>query len=49
LKLPAESANPWVNLLSFEKEIPEIGLKESLNYAVGLGLAMRPFFDEKEI
>ena len=47
LKLPVELANPWVNLLSFEKEIPDLELRESLSYVVGLGLAIRPF-DDKE-
>jgi len=41
LKLPVEIGNPWINILSFEKRIPEIELRESLSYAIALGLALR--------
>ncbi len=41
LKLPVELGNPWVNIFSFEERIPEIELKDSLSYAIALGLALR--------
>ena len=41
LKLPVEPGNPWVNIFSFEEHIPEIELKDSLSYAIALGLALR--------
>ncbi len=41
LKLPVELGNPWVNILSFDKHIPEIELKDALKYATALGLALR--------
>lgn len=43
LKLPVETCNPWVNIVSFEDHVPEIELKESLVYATALGLALRNF------
>ena len=47
LKLPVEISNPWVNLISFEKEIPELELEESLSYAVAIGLSLRSFNGRK--
>ncbi|MFA4890625.1 MAG: type IV pilus assembly protein PilM [Candidatus Paceibacterota bacterium] len=47
LKLPVEPSNPWVNLISFEKEIPELGIEESLGYAVAMGLSYRSFYKKK--
>lgn len=41
LKLPVQTANPWVNITSFEKYIPAITANESLSYATALGLALR--------
>lgn len=41
LKLPVSRANPWVNIASFEKYIPEIHAKEAITYAPALGLALR--------
>lgn len=41
LKLPVELGNPWVNILSLDKHIPEIELKDALKYATALGLALR--------
>lgn len=47
LKMPVELSNPWVNAVSFENYVPEIELRESLVYAVALGLALRSFGFEK--
>lgn len=41
LGVPAELGNPWVNIFSFEEHIPEIERKESLRYAIAIGLALR--------
>lgn len=41
LKIPVELANPWLNILSFEKYIPEMGFRESMSYTISLGLALR--------
>lgn len=43
LRLPVELGNPWVNIVSFEENIPEIELREALIYSVALGLALRSF------
>lgn len=43
LKIPVETANPWVNIFSFNDHIPEIELKESLIYATAIGLALRQY------
>jgi len=40
LKVPVELANVWVNVLSFENEIPPIEYLESLDYATVVGLAL---------
>ncbi len=40
LKMPVELANVWVNVLSFDNEIPPIEYLESLNYATVIGLAL---------
>lgn len=40
LKVPVELANIWINVLSFDKEIPPIEYLESLNYATVVGLAL---------
>jgi type IV pilus assembly protein PilM len=40
LKVPVELANVWVNVLSFDKEIPPIEYLESLDYATVIGLAL---------
>lgn len=47
LKLPVEISNPWVNIVSFEKEIPELEFEESLSYAVAIGLSLRSFYRRK--
>lgn len=47
LRLPVELSNPWANLISFEKEIPELELEESLGYAVAIGLSFRSFYKKK--
>lgn len=41
LKVPVEIANPWINILSFDEEIPSITFRESLIYSTALGLALR--------
>jgi len=42
LKIQAEIANPWINILPEPlKEIPELSLEESLGYTTALGLALR--------
>ncbi len=40
LKIPVEVANVWMNIMSFENEIPEISMKESLSYGTAFGLAL---------
>ncbi len=40
LKMPVELANVWVNVLSFDNEIPPIEYLDSLNYATVVGLAL---------
>lgn len=44
LKIPVELGNPWVNIFSFKKYVPDIELNESLTYAVALGLALKSFY-----
>lgn len=42
LKIPAEIANPWVNILPESlKEIPEMSFTDSIGYTTALGLALR--------
>lgn len=42
LKIPAERANPWVNILSESiKKVPKLEFNESLGYTTALGLALR--------
>ena len=42
LKIPAEIASPWVNILPKSlKEVPEMPFKESIGYTTALGLALR--------
>lgn len=40
LKIPVEVANVWINIMSFEDEIPEISMKESLSFGTAFGLAL---------
>lgn len=40
LKMNVELANVWSNVLSFDKDIPEIPYLDSLNYATVIGLAL---------
>jgi Tfp pilus assembly PilM family ATPase len=40
LKIPVEVANVWTNIMSFENEIPDISMKESLSYGTAFGLAL---------
>lgn len=40
LKVPVDLANVWVNVLSFDQEIPPIEHLDSLNYATVIGLAL---------
>ena len=42
LKIPVETANPWVNILRPPlREIPELSYDQSLRYTTALGLALR--------
>lgn len=41
LGLEVVLGNPWVNLISFDKYIPEIGAKEATDFATAIGLAMK--------
>lgn len=41
LKIPVKLANVWSNVLSFEKDIPEIEFSESLKFATAIGLALK--------
>lgn len=41
LKIPVKLANVWTNVLSFEKNIPEIEFNESLKFATAIGLALK--------
>ncbi|MBI5449333.1 pilus assembly protein PilM [Candidatus Gottesmanbacteria bacterium] len=40
LKVATVIANPWINVESFEKHIPELTRRESLQYATAIGLAL---------
>lgn len=40
LKIPVAVADVWTNILSFENEIPDLSMKESLNYGTVFGLAL---------
>lgn len=40
LKTPVSVANVWTNIFSFENEIPEISMKDSLSYGTAFGLAL---------
>ncbi len=40
LKTPVSIANVWTNIFSFENEIPEISMKDSLSYGTAFGLAL---------
>ncbi len=44
LRLPTVIANPWVNVESFEKHIPDMPRKDSLEYATAIGLALNNLF-----
>ncbi|OHB17124.1 MAG: hypothetical protein A2749_03180 [Parcubacteria group bacterium RIFCSPHIGHO2_01_FULL_45_26] len=39
--LPVALANPWTNIISFEKQIPSMTKRESLKYCTAIGLAIR--------
>ncbi len=47
-KMPVELGNPWVNIFSFEDEVPDIELRESLIYTTALGLALRQYEEKNE-
>ena len=40
IDVPFSIANPWVNVLSLEKEIPSIARNDSLHFATAIGLAL---------
>ena len=39
--LPVRIANPWVNVLSFDHDIPALPAGDALRYATAIGLALR--------
>ena len=39
LKIPVSVANVWTNIMSFEDEVPDISMRESLSYGTAFGLA----------
>ena len=45
--LPMEPANVWANAFSLEDYVPDLDYKESLKYAVSVGLAL-PFLKKKK-
>lgn len=48
LKLPVNRSNVWVNAFSFDKTIPKIHFRESLNFPSAIGLALRSFEQKYE-
>lgn len=44
IKVPVKPANVWVNVLTFDKEIPDMPFNESLGYASAVGLALSDEF-----
>lgn len=44
LKMPVETANPWINVFPGSmKKIPSLSFQESLSYATAIGLAIKPY------
>ena len=43
MKIQAELADVWINILDIKKYIPEISFEKSLSYATALGLALKSF------
>lgn len=43
LKIPVVPINPWVNCLSFEKEIPILKYSEAQSYVTAIGLALADY------
>jgi type IV pilus assembly protein PilM len=39
--VPVAIGNPWVNVLSFDEQIPELHAREALKYCTAIGLALR--------
>lgn len=39
--VPVSIGNPWVNVLSFDEQIPELSAREALKYCTAIGLALR--------
>lgn len=46
LRVPVKIGNPWTNIISFDDYVPEIQKRESLAYAVAIGLGLRAFKGE---
>lgn len=40
INIPLELANPWVNIINTEEEIPPISKKDALRYTTAIGLAL---------
>ncbi|MFC1756852.1 type IV pilus assembly protein PilM [Patescibacteria group bacterium] len=49
LETVVEVGNPWINITSFEKYVPEIERRESLKYATAIGLALRSLGNFKSL
>jgi type IV pilus assembly protein PilM len=43
LKLPVTQANPWINCLSFDQDIPALMHDEAQSYVTAIGLALTDF------
>ena len=41
LKISVNQGNPWINVTSFDKYVPDMELRESLMYASAIGLSLR--------
>jgi type IV pilus assembly protein PilM len=39
--VPVSIGNPWINVLNFDEQIPEIHAREALKYCTAIGLALR--------
>ena len=46
LKTKVELGNPWVNIFSFEKDIPSMDRRDSLAYSTAIGLAIKHLFNQ---
>jgi len=46
LRIRAEKANPWININSMKKYIPDMTLKESMAYTTSFGLALADYIHD---